>query len=941
MRRYGLVDIPDEPNDIGAVPITRTLTINGTTYDLSADRSWTVGNITGTGTSGQVAYFNGTNSITSSATFAFTPTSQLLLNNSVTAASAIARGLRLTTTLTASANNDVLVGLDISPTFTNGAFTGVRNDGMRITNSRLRISWNGSFTGEPAISFQGPTTNFWGISANTINNELLFWSNSRRYGLSNTSFYNDDSDNVTDLGRTGNRWRTVYATSINSRAANLVISTSTATYLTLFTSTGNLILQNGGTFTDGGQRLQVTGTSILNGFATISGSTTAASAIARGALVSSTLVAAANNDVLVGLDISPTFTNGAFTGVGNYGIRTSGQLRLSSYTTTSSYSGTVVGYLAFDSSGNILTTATPSASMAIGGSITSATAGSVLFAGASGVLAQDNANFFWDDTNNRLGLGTATPSDDLHLYETTNVATAIRIENPNAGTSNSLNLNLFSDTTAGYLQFQKRSSTHTATGIVVANSGLLYNSKGDLIIATADATSWIRFATNGITTADLNLTNNGRLLLGHSTEDTYILDVQGQNSRFGGTTNYTVLYSQANGGGIGLFKSDILLSNLIQNELYIDAGIATGDPIRMYVTDVLVPGTVRPLCINGNGRETVFGSDTTTNTASSLVTLVSTTKGFLPPRMTSAQRTAISSPATGLIVYQTDSTAGLYLRNSGSWSLLGVGSGSVTDVSVVTANGFAGTVATSTTTPAITLTTTITGILKGNGTAISAAVAGTDYSTRNIYENDYFLTSERVMDLNEYNLHLNGPGGRQGLQYVYTKRGVVPGMQVLYLTSDRTLSLGTTAQRIFATSNDTLNTYGNEILMFEALIYIIGMSATSGNITIDIKGAGSVTIASILYSTYGLDANAPTTAAALGGGVSITSAFVTPVTATTGTQLVLTIKGSMRITSLGLQTIIPTVSLTTSVLTAQIKQGSYFSMYPIGIASSQKIEDLA
>src|SRR6267142_3850162 len=55
------------------------------------------------------------------------------------------------------------------------------------------------------------------------------------------------------------------------------------------------------------------------------------------------------------------------------------------------------------------------------------------------------------------------------------------------------------------------------------------------------------------------------------------------------------------------------------------------------------------------------------------------------------------------------------------------GSGTVTSVSVVTANGFAGSVANPTTTPAITLTTTITGILKGNGTAISAASDGTDY----------------------------------------------------------------------------------------------------------------------------------------------------------------------------------------------------------------------
>lgn len=52
----------------------------------------------------------------------------------------------------------------------------------------------------------------------------------------------------------------------------------------------------------------------------------------------------------------------------------------------------------------------------------------------------------------------------------------------------------------------------------------------------------------------------------------------------------------------------------------------------------------------------------------------------------------------------------------------GGGSGTVTDVSVVTANGFAGSVATSTTTPAITLSTTVTGVLKGNGTAISTAL---------------------------------------------------------------------------------------------------------------------------------------------------------------------------------------------------------------------------
>lgn len=58
------------------------------------------------------------------------------------------------------------------------------------------------------------------------------------------------------------------------------------------------------------------------------------------------------------------------------------------------------------------------------------------------------------------------------------------------------------------------------------------------------------------------------------------------------------------------------------------------------------------------------------------------------------------------------------------------GSGTVTSVSVVPANGFAGSVATATTTPAITLTTTINApILAGNGTAISAATTTGSGST--------------------------------------------------------------------------------------------------------------------------------------------------------------------------------------------------------------------
>jgi len=69
------------------------------------------------------------------------------------------------------------------------------------------------------------------------------------------------------------------------------------------------------------------------------------------------------------------------------------------------------------------------------------------------------------------------------------------------------------------------------------------------------------------------------------------------------------------------------------------------------------------------------------------------------------------------------------LTNDGAGSLTWApaGGGTVTTVSVVGANGFNGSVANATSTPAITIGTSLTGILKGTGTGISSAAAGTDY----------------------------------------------------------------------------------------------------------------------------------------------------------------------------------------------------------------------
>jgi predicted heme/steroid binding protein len=65
-----------------------------------------------------------------------------------------------------------------------------------------------------------------------------------------------------------------------------------------------------------------------------------------------------------------------------------------------------------------------------------------------------------------------------------------------------------------------------------------------------------------------------------------------------------------------------------------------------------------------------IGIGTASINASALFQMDSTTKGFLPPRMTAAQRVAISTPAQGLIVYQTDSVIGLYIYSNSVWRSL-------------------------------------------------------------------------------------------------------------------------------------------------------------------------------------------------------------------------------------------------------------------------------
>ena len=68
--------------------------------------------------------------------------------------------------------------------------------------------------------------------------------------------------------------------------------------------------------------------------------------------------------------------------------------------------------------------------------------------------------------------------------------------------------------------------------------------------------------------------------------------------------------------------------------------------------------------------QVAINADNSAPHASAMLDVKSTTSGALLPRMTSAQRTAIASPAAGLVVYQTNGTIGYYYFDGTAWQVV-------------------------------------------------------------------------------------------------------------------------------------------------------------------------------------------------------------------------------------------------------------------------------
>ena len=192
-------------------------------------------------------------------------TNMLYVTGGITASSAIARGGFIDTALTASANNDVLVGLDIAPTFTNGAFTGISNIGFRLTQSG---STNNIFR-MSSSSGSANIIQFFNLNGETFQGGIVATNTVFNYGT-----YATNQVNISG-GTGGVAIRTNNSAPIRFYATNVDGDFSTV-QMQMFGATGNLLLQNGGTYTDAGYKLDV------NGTARVVGSFIASAAIGAG-----------------------------------------------------------------------------------------------------------------------------------------------------------------------------------------------------------------------------------------------------------------------------------------------------------------------------------------------------------------------------------------------------------------------------------------------------------------------------------------------------------------------------------------------------------------------------------------------------------------------------------------------------------------------------------
>jgi hypothetical protein len=146
------------------------------------------------------------------------------------------------------------------------------------------------------------------------------------------------------------------------------------------------------------------------------------------------------------------------------------------------------------------------------------------------------------------------------------------------------------------------------------------------------------------------------------------------------------------------------------------------------------------------------------------------------------------------------------------------------------------------------------------------------------------------------------------------------------LQSNYTLSNVNTIQKLFNWSTNGALTLPTGIYTFDVLLYIASMSGTNGNGIFTL--AGTATLARVFQQILGTDNAAPLGPTSTTGTASVTTASPSSmVTATTGTGLVVRIKGAFDVTATG--TVIPSITLATAAA-AVVQAGSWFQCQRVG-----------
>ena len=163
-------------------------------------------------------------------------------------------------------------------------------------------------------------------------------------------------------------------------------------------------------------------------------------------------------------------------------------------------------------------------------------------------------------------------------------------------------------------------------------------------------------------------------------------------------------------------------------------------------------------------------------------------------------------------------------------------------------------------------------------------------------------------------------------------RGVVPVQHCIRADATRTFTSNTSQQAIFTSPTNGRLTLETGTYLFEGLIAMTGMSATTGNGKFSLNNGGTATLGAIIWRGTGNDLASNGTAAAAGSNWSVVATQTAANIATAGaaTELAFTIEGTFEVTGEG--TIIPSFAQTTAAA-AVVSIGSYLCFNRIGSTS--------